>query len=216
MSLIDYQDYLLEQGKYIRNVNGSAVDAIPPDVTQSWIGAWQAVTGGEQKCCVCGRRQSFRHKIVGGHVVLGTGGNQGEASAGSEALKGGNRVFIAPICDMCNQNSSYMQLTESAKLMHLWEYLYDGSWGCWEDENGYWIGGNGQYIELIDGWREEWRLELKKYEGRQLEAYDGSYVSSSAPSVKSTFSAVSKPSGPGWGSGGDGLGIYGSEGFYYY
>ena len=103
MSLIDSQDYLLEQGKYIRNVNGSAVDAIPPDVTQNWIGAWQDVTGGELKCCVCGMRQSSRHKIVGGHVVLGTGDNQGEASAESGVLKGGNRVFIAPICEMCNQ-----------------------------------------------------------------------------------------------------------------
>lgn len=216
MSLIDTKVYLLERGKYIRNVNGSVGDTIPPDVTQSWIDAWQAATGGEKRCCVCGRQQSLRHKIVGGHVVLGIGGNQGEASVESEVLEGGNRVFIAPICDICNQKSSYMQLTESSELMHLWEYLYDGSWGCWEDENGYWIGGNGQYIEWIDGWKEEWRLELAKYANVQLDTYDSSYILWSAPSVSSAFSAFSGPSGSSRRSGGDGWGIYGSDGFYYY
>lgn len=216
MSLIDTQVYSLERGKYIRNVNGSERDTIPPDVTQSWIDAWQEATGGEKRCCVCGRQQSLRHRIVGGHVVLGTGDNQGEASVESEVLEGGNRVFIAPICDICNQNPSCMQLTQSAKLMHLWEYLYNETWGSWEDQNGDKIGKNGQYIEWIDGWKEEWRLELAKYVNVQLDTYDSSYISRSAPSVSSAFSAGSGPSGPSRGSGGDGWGIYGSAGFYYY
>lgn len=215
MSLIDSKPYKLEKGKYIRNVNGSAEDKIPPDAVQSWIGAWQAVTGEALECCICGG-PGFGHKMVGGHVVLGTGGNQGEASAESQVLKGGNRVFIAPICDICNQNSSYMQLKKSAKLMHLWEYLYDGEWGAWEDQDGDWIGANGQYIETTDGWRKEWQLELAKYANAQLNPYDSSYLSQSAPSVRSSFSTFSRPSRPGRGSGGDGLGIYGKAGFQFY
>lgn len=216
MSLIDTKVYSLERGKYIRNVNGSVRDTIPPDVLQSWIDAWQAATGGEKRCCVCERRQSLGDKIVGGHVVLGTGDNQGEASVESEVLEGGNRVFIAPICDICNQKSSYMQLRRDVVLMHLWEYLYNETWGSWEDQNGDKIGKNGQYIDMVDGRSREWELELAKYVNVQLDTYDSSYISRSAPSVSSAFSAVSGPSGPSRGSGGDGWGIYGSAGFYYY
>lgn len=216
MSLIDTQVYSLERGKYIRNVNGSERDTIPPDALQSWIDAWQEATGGEKRCCVCGRQQSLRHRIVGGHVVLGTGLNQGEASVEREVLEGGNRVFIAPICDICNQNPSYMQLRRDVVLMHLWEYLYNETWGSWEDQNGDKIGKNGQYIDMVDGRSREWELELAKYVNVQLDTYDSSYISRSAPSVSSAFSAVSGPSGPSRGSGGDGWGIYGSAGFYYY
>lgn len=210
MSLVERQAYTLVQGKYIRNVIGSTEDTIPPGYSD-WIDAWEDVTkqrGLKKRCCVCGREDGSRdflgnrHRIIGGHVVLGGDADiapNGASGKDQSQLQGKNRVFIAPICDVCNQNSLMLPLRENTLVIHLWNFLYNEWWEAVEipPESGQFIGQCGNNIMTVEGARQEWKDMYQVYaaEGDHLELWDRNYLTISAASLPSMGTVFSGTSG---------------------
>lgn len=108
-------------GTQFRNVNDSTDD---PEIDgMGWIELWENRTGLKRRqCCACG---ASTKSMVGGHVVLGSGGSYGDASTESERLFEGNRVFIAPICTACNGKSEVFRAMFPTRIVHLAGYGVD-------------------------------------------------------------------------------------------
>lgn len=207
MSLVEKRAYVLSKGKYVRNVVGSTADKTPPDYSD-WIDAWEKVTeqqGMLKHCCICecvdGSFDDYgkQHRIIGGHVVLGKDADVAQNGASSKCLsdlKCGNRVFIAPICDICNQNARELRLKEDTQIIHLWNFGYNEYWNARQNMNTFEYRGKcGNNISTISGWRKEWRDMYERYavRGSHLDSWDDKYLRTSAPAVPSAASIASAP-----------------------
>lgn len=109
--------YLMRRGVCFRNVHLSTDDMKYQNM--SWMRLWRDRTStsvwANVVCCACGQTNA----TVGGHIVLGDGMREGDASIEAKDLKGGNRVFIAPICSGCNGNHSCFCSAYDVKILHL-------------------------------------------------------------------------------------------------
>lgn len=211
MSLVEREVYHLAKGKYVRNVVGSNDDTVPPQYHKSWIYAWEQVTewSGKKYCCACGLENGVTdwdgnlHRVIGAHVVLGNDSDCGAGRAidnGSDSLISGDRVFIAPVCDICNQNRLPLVMRFDVPIIHLWQYYYNENVGAFYDKDiGHLIGQCGNYVDTNEGARQEWNDLYEEYAkgGNHLDTWDGSYVNiaaTSVPSMRSPISMIAVPS----------------------
>lgn len=201
MSLVDDTIYEIKEGKYIRNVHGSTDDTCPPGYSD-WISVWKTLvkekTGKEPSkyCCVCKGTESTRRKIIGGHVVLGDPNRdfrKGAATSDKESLWNGDRVFIAPICNICNTKSKTLKVRYSAPIIHLLYFGYNETWDAYESKDGTIEGNWGNDIRTCDGKRAEWESARENYHGT-IDDNDSEYFDSPVLAATSDESDSSESS----------------------
>lgn len=217
----------LPVNKYIRNVEGSAKDPLPfdPSNKHGWLGLWKKETRwdesvyGKIRCCTCGREDGWTdtwgspHIMVGGHIVLGA---EADAVSGSGAapkqagnLRGGNRIFIAPICSECNGQSGDMLVVAANKIVQLCGFFGDSDGRVevdaqmWHEKEARRKSGEGEtyrnyyrykriYFKRVDEFRQKAAEIVKSQTG--LTRWDYDYLKSSAVSQPATAAGASTQS----------------------
>ena len=187
---------LLRRGKMIRNVNNSTNDpqffriSSSPYYSNSWIDLWSKQTHGSSRCCICGTWSS----IKGGHILLGKSADQGAAVNNKDSLKGTNRVFIAPLCEVCNGNrtNNAMQVQFDTPILNLIGYMLDEYPHARVDQLAV-SGADDEQINAVIEAYEKKKDQIKQAQ-RNMNACDANYLSASTRSARTQNSEVSDPS----------------------
>ncbi|MGN0141187.1 MAG: hypothetical protein ACI4AD_03105 [Roseburia sp.] len=175
--------YGMPQGTPFRNVNGSTED--PTIGGMTWLDLWGVKTDEsiDVACCACGENPAS----VGGHIVLGSGRSYGDAYRSAVCLRGTSRVFIAPICSICNgQKSGYFTAKYDVSILNLCRFMrnekFNEQWFA-----AYFEGSEAQFRKAADEeerrYNEENNRILERYSGITL--HDEQILRNSHPSIPS-------------------------------